>query len=238
MHRPKPSPGGEGVTPFGVTDEVEGSSVVPTYCDSRWLRPHQSQLTLRQLPLQGKPSLRSTGAVAQREALSCWRGWHGASRDGCGGDHLRFIGLPGNMLRPTSVLAYAKPPSPQGEGFGRCKPSAPTAPHPVPSGPPSPRGRRISEVRGRFLRVKAPLCRGSHTPRRFCVWNPSGRGMPPPLHAKNDPASRPYARSSLFPFLFSLIKIMPLPELSSGERSCLYFVPKMRSPASPRPGMM
>ena len=31
-----------------VTDEVEGNSVVPTYGDNRWLRPHQSQLTLRQ----------------------------------------------------------------------------------------------------------------------------------------------------------------------------------------------
>ena len=39
-----------------VTDEVEGNSVVPTYGDNRSLRPHQSQLTLRQLPLQGKPS--------------------------------------------------------------------------------------------------------------------------------------------------------------------------------------
>ncbi|MDD7340627.1 MAG: hypothetical protein PUH63_01380, partial [Firmicutes bacterium] len=37
-----------GVTPFGVTDEVEGNSVVPTYGDNRQLRPHQSQLTLRQ----------------------------------------------------------------------------------------------------------------------------------------------------------------------------------------------
>ena len=73
--REKPSPGGwcsaqriqnlydcqwqsylyYGVTPFGVTDEVEGNSVVPTYGDNRQLRPHQSQLTLRQLPLQGKP---------------------------------------------------------------------------------------------------------------------------------------------------------------------------------------
>ena len=46
-------------------DEVEGNSVVPTCGDNRSLRPHQSQLTLRQLPLQGKPFLRSTGVVAQ-----------------------------------------------------------------------------------------------------------------------------------------------------------------------------
>ena len=44
-------------------DEVEGHSVVPTYGDDWQLQPHQSQLTLRQLPLQGKPSLRSTGPV-------------------------------------------------------------------------------------------------------------------------------------------------------------------------------
>ena len=41
--------------PLPVTDEVEGNSVIPTYGDNRSLRPHQSQLTLRQLPLQGKP---------------------------------------------------------------------------------------------------------------------------------------------------------------------------------------
>ena len=29
-------------------DEVEGSNFVPTYGDNRSLRPHQSQLTLRQ----------------------------------------------------------------------------------------------------------------------------------------------------------------------------------------------
>ena len=54
-----------GVTPFGVTDEVEGSNFVPTYGNNRSLRPHQSALAGCQLPLQGKPSLRSTGAVAQ-----------------------------------------------------------------------------------------------------------------------------------------------------------------------------
>ena len=54
-----------GVTPFGVTDEVEGSSVVPTYGDNRWLRPHQSALAGCQLLLQEKPFLRSTGLVAQ-----------------------------------------------------------------------------------------------------------------------------------------------------------------------------
>ena len=153
------------------------------------------------------------------------------------------------MLRPTSVLAYAKPPSPQGEGFGLCEPLAPTAPHPAGIMIPTtfPQGKASLKRVGtllqpptvhplRHLRCHLPLHAVRLTPRRFCVWNPSGRGMPP-LHAKTilHPAPTP---APLFPFLSSLIKIMPLPELSSGERSCLYFVPKMRSPASPRPGMM
>ena len=46
-----------------VTDEVEGSNFVPTHGDKRSLRPHQSALAGCQLPLQGKPFLRSTGPV-------------------------------------------------------------------------------------------------------------------------------------------------------------------------------
>ena len=48
-----------------------------------------------------------------------------------------------------------------------------------------------------------PLHAGSHTPRRFCVWNLSGRGMPPPLHAKTilRPAPTPALLSSLFSLL-------------------------------------
>ena len=32
-----------------------------------------------------------------------YRGWHGASRDGCGGDPVRFIGPLGKLMDPTSV---------------------------------------------------------------------------------------------------------------------------------------
>ena len=66
-----------------------------------------------------------------------YRGWHGVSRDGCGGDQVRFIGLPGKRLHPTSVSPDGLPPcssgmtatgshvyfyslrgaQPQGEGF-------------------------------------------------------------------------------------------------------------------------
>ena len=59
-----PSPGGEGVTSFGVTDEVEGRNFVPTYGDNRSLRPHQSALAGCQLPLQGKPLLRGPKVTA------------------------------------------------------------------------------------------------------------------------------------------------------------------------------
>ena len=45
-----------------VTDEVEGNSVVPTYGDDFYLRPHQSALKGCQLPLQGKP-LRLAGSA-------------------------------------------------------------------------------------------------------------------------------------------------------------------------------
>ena len=54
-----------------------------------------------------------------------------------------------------------------------------------------------------LYRQTAPPTQGSHTPRRFCVWNLSGRGMPPPLHAKTilRPAPTPALPFSLFSFL-------------------------------------
>ena len=63
--------------------------------------------------MQGRLTLRRK-LVAQRKALSCWRGWHGVSRDGCGGDQVRFIVLPGNRLRPTSVSPDGLPPCSSG----------------------------------------------------------------------------------------------------------------------------
>ena len=153
------------------------------------------------------------------------------------------------MLRPTSVLAYAKPPSPQGEGFGLCEPLAPTAPHPagimIPATFPQGKAslRRVGTLLPRptvhplslpLQAASSPYTGEPYAPPVLRMESQQA-GHAAPLTRKNDPASRPYIRSSLFSFLF---KIMPLPELSSGERSCLYFVPKMRSPASPRPGMM
>ena len=68
-----------------------------------------------------------------------YRGWHGASRGGCGGEPVRFIGLPGKTIGPTSVSPKGLPPcssgmtatgshgyfyslrgaQPQGEGFSQ-----------------------------------------------------------------------------------------------------------------------
>ena len=64
-----------------VTDEVEGNSVVPTYGDNRSLRPHQSQLTLRQLPLQGKPLLCpiSCSVDFNYSGIVDWRAGHAAA---------------------------------------------------------------------------------------------------------------------------------------------------------------
>ena len=45
---------------------------------------------------------------------------------------MRFIGLPGKTIDPTSVSPDGLPPSPQGEGFGLlCKLSVRPAPHPA-----------------------------------------------------------------------------------------------------------
>ena len=149
------------------------------------------------------------------------------------------------MLRPTSVLAYAKPPSPQGEGFGLCEPLAPTAPHPagimIPATFPQGKASGTLLPRPTVHPLSLPL-QADSSPYTGEPYAPpvlrmevSGRGMPPPYTQKRCcvPPLQP-----LFSLLFSLIKIMPLPGRKFGERSCLYFVPKMRSPASPRPGMM
>ena len=79
--RKKPSPGGEGGPAQAGPDEVEGSNFVPTYGDHRSLRPHQSQLTLRQLPLQGKPLLCpiSCSVDFNYSGIVDWRAGHAAA---------------------------------------------------------------------------------------------------------------------------------------------------------------
>ena len=43
---------------------------------------------------------RRTGPRFLSKALSCWRGWHGASRDGCGGDPMRYSDCPVRRYAP------------------------------------------------------------------------------------------------------------------------------------------
>ena len=60
-------------------------------------------------------------------------------------------------------------PSPPGEGFRRCKPAAPTAPHPAALRPPSPRGRLFLRRARAFTSIFATQ-----------ILRPGGRGMPRP----------------------------------------------------------
>ena len=132
------------------------------------------------------------GQLLRVKPSPAYRGWPRRGRVWRGAGTI--FGLPGKTIGPTSVSPKGLPPSPQGEGFpqklltpyfylrtlprsahradspllegakGLYLVSVPTAPHP-------------SALKGSHL----PLHAGRLTPRRFCVWHPSGRGMPPPL---------------------------------------------------------
>ena len=127
------------------------------------------------------------------------------------------------MLRPTSVLAYAKPPSPQGEGFGLCEPLAPTAPHPAGIMIPAtfPQGKASGTL------LPRPTVHPLSLPLQADSSPYTGEPYAPPLlrmeSQRAGHAAALHAKTILRPaptpdLLFSLIKIMPLPELSSGER--------------------
>ena len=89
-------------------------------------------------PYKATPEVRTKPSPA-------YRGWHGVSRDGCGGDQVRFTELSGNLLRPTSVSPDGLPPSPQGEGF----PLKPLRPTPILAHSPSlPIGQTAPSKRG------------------------------------------------------------------------------------------
>ena len=93
---------------------------------------------------------------------------------GCGGDPVRSSPTAPKDERPH-IRHGLRPmtPSPQGEGFGRCFVSAPTAPHPAALRPPSPRGRHFSEGSGHFYDVRP------YTPSE-----PRKRGPPPPTQGR------------------------------------------------------
>ena len=102
---------------------------------------------------------------------------------GCGGDPVRSSPTAPKDDRPH-IRHGLRPmtPSPQGEGFGRCFVSAPTAPHPAALRPPSPRGRHFSEGSGHFYDVRP------YTPSE-----PRKRGPPPPTRREA------YAPPGVFP---------------------------------------
>ena len=68
-------------------------------------------------PSRGSLSSKVRGRLHRVKPSPAYRGWHGASRDGCGGDPVRFIMLLGKTIDPTSVTPKGVTPSPQGEGF-------------------------------------------------------------------------------------------------------------------------
>ena len=154
-------------------DEVEGHRFVTAHGDSRSLRPHQSQLTLRQLLLQEKPFLRSTGPDAQSQWLPLHRGTYvspvSAYGIRCASGHAAAPTCRNDTAsRPSSVSADAEPlrngmtatgsheyfyslrgAQPPGEGFSLFRQSL-----------------------RRFLLLK--YCYLAH------------RGMPPPLHTRTN----------------------------------------------------
>ena len=95
-------------------DEVEGHRFVTAHGDSRSLRPHQSQLTLRQLLLQEKPFLRSTGPDAQSQWLPLHRGTYASPVSAygirCASGHAAAPTCRNDTAsRPSSVSADAEP---------------------------------------------------------------------------------------------------------------------------------
>ena len=133
-HQPKPSPGGwcsaqriqnlydcrwqsylyYGGPAQAGPDEVEGHRFVTAHGDSRSLRPHQSQLTLRQLLLQEKPFLKSTGPDAQSQWLPLHRGTYASPVSAygirCASGHAAAPTCRNDTAsRPSSVSADAEP---------------------------------------------------------------------------------------------------------------------------------
>ena len=96
-----------GVTPFGVTDEVEAKNYHYGMVQNCYLRPHQSQLTLRQLPLQGKPSSLPEVLTSIFTALVTLPGGRGMPRP--------YRATPGVRPAPHPSRAKARATFPQGK---------------------------------------------------------------------------------------------------------------------------
>ena len=145
-----------------------------------------------------------------------------ARRAGCGGDHLRFIGLPGicyalhpSWLTPSHLLPGEKAldcanlwhllPSSgrindsghasQGKASGTLLPRPTVHPLSLPLQADSSPHRGHTPAASAYGIPAGGACRRPYTQKRYCV---------PPLHP-------------LFSLLFSLIKIMPLPNFRPGS---------------------
>ena len=146
--------------------------------------------------------LRDLGRAAGADGLyrekpsPAYRGWHGVSRDGCGGDPVRFFGLPGKSIGPTSVSPDGLPPSPQGEGFSlKPRPLPPLIRHGLRHDT-FPQGKAYASpvLRIEFVRIGA--CRRPYKRNRGCVpplirhglrhaTFPQGKAISPPHGACN-----------------------------------------------------
>ena len=135
-------------------DEVEGHRFVTAHGDSRSLRPHQSQLTLRQLPLQGKPLLCpiSCSVDFNYSGIVDWRAGHAAAPTR--NNQLRPAPHPAGIVIPAT-FPQGKAPS---EGSIHFCVIQPYTPSDCPYGQPPPPTRREA------------------APRRSCVRNSCASG--------------------------------------------------------------
>ena len=157
--------------------------------------------------MQGRLTLRRK-LVAQRKALSCWRGWHGVSRDGCGGDQLRFIVLPGNRLRPTSVSPDGLTPCSSGMTATGSHVYFYSLRGAQPQGKPSPR---------RFLRMEFGRIGACHRPYKASPEVPTAPHPSWALPMPPSPRGRLWVRSPTFLPQFQVLNL-PTPKKFSNRR--------------------
>ena len=98
---------------------------------------------------------RRTGPRFLSKALSCWRGWHGASRDGCGGDPVRYSDCPVRRYAPHPSALTGCHLLPREKAFCLA-------------------GRHLKPGRSHPLShgqqpMTAPPAQGSQTHRRYCL---------------------------------------------------------------------
>ena len=138
---------------------------------------------------------------------------------------MRFIGLPGKTIGPTSVSPCGLPPSPQGEGLrhagrhcehGRLHPlslplQADSSPY---TGEPTPRRKCVPPLIRHGLRPVPPSPRGRHPSEgsgHFCIVQPhtpsvSAYAAPPPTKREASPRRGP-SRQIVYPSCGNPIRV-------------------------------